>query len=50
MYLNQLAFVLTQQRITATPTLAPTPTLTPTPDFRGRDDLFAQAQNLLDRA
>ena len=30
---NQLAFVLTQQRITATPTLAPSPTLTPTPDY-----------------
>jgi tetratricopeptide (TPR) repeat protein len=44
---DQLAFVLTQQRITATPTLVPTPTLTPTPDYRGRDDLFAEAQNLL---
>jgi tetratricopeptide (TPR) repeat protein len=44
---KQLAFVLTQQRITATPTTAPQPTLTPTPDFRGRDDLFAQAQNQL---
>lgn len=44
---DQLAFVLTQQRITATPTLAPTPTLTPTPDYRGRDDLFTQAQDLL---
>lgn len=44
---EQLAFVLTQQRITATPTLAPTPTLTPTPDYRGRDDLFTQAQNSL---
>jgi tetratricopeptide (TPR) repeat protein len=44
---DQLAFVLTQQRITATSTLAPTPTLTPTPDYRGRDDLFTQAQNLL---
>ncbi len=44
---DQLAFVLTQQRITATPTLAPSPTLTPTPDYRGRDDLFTQAQNLL---
>lgn len=44
---EQLAFVLTQQRITATPTFAPTPTLTPTPDYRGRDDLFAQAQNQL---
>lgn len=44
---DQLAFVLTQQRITATPTIAPTPTLTPTPDYRGRDDLFTQAQNLL---
>jgi len=44
---EQLAFVLTQQRITATSTLAPTPTLTPTPDYRGRDDLFTQAQNLL---
>ncbi len=44
---NQLTFVLTQQRITATPTLAPLPTLTPTPDLRGRDDLFTQAQNQL---
>ncbi len=44
---NQLTFVLTQQRITATPTLVPSPTLTPTPDYRGRDDLFAQAQNQL---
>jgi len=44
---DQLAFVLTQQRITATPTIAPTPTLTPTPDYRGRDDLFTQAQDLL---
>jgi tetratricopeptide (TPR) repeat protein len=44
---NQLTFVLTQQRITATPTSAPVPTGTPTPDFRGRDDLFAQAQNQL---
>lgn len=44
---EQLAFVLTQQRITATPTLAPTPTLTPTPDFRTRDELYAQVQNLL---
>jgi len=44
---DQLAFVLTQQRITATPTAVTLPTLTPTPDYRGRDDLFAQAQNLL---
>jgi tetratricopeptide (TPR) repeat protein len=44
---DQLAYVLTQQRITATPTVVPTPTLTPTPDYRGRDELFAQAQNLL---
>jgi tetratricopeptide (TPR) repeat protein len=44
---EQLAYVLTQQRITATPTQAPTPSLTPTPDYRGRDDLFAQAQNSL---
>ena len=44
---NQLANVLTQQRITASPTLAPTPTLTPTPDYRTRDELFAQAQNQL---
>jgi tetratricopeptide (TPR) repeat protein len=42
-----LADVLTQQRITATPTLAPTPTLTPTPDYRGRDDLYTQAQSQL---
>jgi tetratricopeptide (TPR) repeat protein len=44
---DQLAFVLTQQRITASPTMAPSPTLTPTPDYRGRDDLFTQAQALL---
>jgi tetratricopeptide (TPR) repeat protein len=44
---EQLANVLTMQRITATPTLAPTPTLTPTPDYRGRDDLFTQAQAAL---
>jgi tetratricopeptide (TPR) repeat protein len=44
---EQLAFVLTQQRITATPTFVPTPTLTPTPDYRSRDDLFSEAQNLL---
>jgi tetratricopeptide (TPR) repeat protein len=44
---NQLTFVLTQQRITATPTQAALPTLTPTPDLRGRDDLFTQAQNQL---
>jgi len=44
---DQLANVLTQLRITATPTLAPTPTLTPTPDYRTRDELFAQAQQLL---
>jgi tetratricopeptide (TPR) repeat protein len=44
---EQLAFVLIQQRITASPTQAPTPTLTPTPDYRGRDDLFTQAQSLL---
>jgi tetratricopeptide (TPR) repeat protein len=44
---NRLTFVLTQQRITATPTQAPLPTLTPTPDYRSRDDLFAEAQNQL---
>jgi tetratricopeptide (TPR) repeat protein len=44
---EQLATVLTMQRITATPTLVPTPTLTPTPDYRGRDDLFTQAQAAL---
>jgi tetratricopeptide (TPR) repeat protein len=44
---EQLAYVYTQQRITATPTIIPTPTLTPTPDYRGRDELFAQAQNML---
>lgn len=44
---DQLASVLTLQRITATPTQAPTPTLTSTPDYRGRDDLFTQAQNKL---
>jgi hypothetical protein len=44
---NQLAYVLTQQRITATPTQAASPTMTPTADYRGRDDLFAQAQSQL---
>jgi tetratricopeptide (TPR) repeat protein len=44
---DQLASVLTQLRITATPTFAPTPTLTPTPDFRGRDELFTQSQDML---
>ena len=44
---EQLAFVLMQQQITASPTFVPTPTLTPTPDFRGRDELFGQAQNML---
>ncbi|NJD60409.1 MAG: hypothetical protein C3F13_01965 [Anaerolineales bacterium] len=44
---NQLAYVLTQQRITATPTFAAMPTGTPTPDYRGRDDLLAQAQSQL---
>jgi tetratricopeptide (TPR) repeat protein len=44
---EQLALVLMQQQITASPTFAPTPTLTPTPDYRGRDDLFGQAQNML---
>lgn len=44
---DQLVYVMTQQGITATPTFAPTPTLTPTPDYRGRDELIAQAQNLL---
>lgn len=44
---NQLAYVLTQQRITATPTTAALPTGTPTPDYRGRDDLVAQAQSQL---
>jgi tetratricopeptide (TPR) repeat protein len=44
---EQLAFVLTQQGITASPTMAPSPTLTPTPDFRSRDERFAEAQNLL---
>jgi hypothetical protein len=38
---------LMQQQITASPTFVPTPTLTPTPDFRGRDELFGQAQNML---
>lgn len=42
---EKLAFVLTQQRITATPTLAPTPTVSPTPDYRTRDELWTQAQN-----
>lgn len=42
-----LARVFVEQRTTATPTLAPTPTPIPTPDFRGRDDLYAQGQNLL---
>ena len=44
---DQLASVLLQQRITATPTLAPTATLVPTQDFRSRDELFAQAQSFL---
>jgi hypothetical protein len=44
---EQLAYVLTQMRITATPTLAATPTISPTPDYRGRDDLFTQAQAML---
>lgn len=44
---EQLTNVLTQQRITASPTLAPTPTLTPTPDYRTRDEMFTQAQNYL---
>jgi hypothetical protein len=44
---DQLTFVLTQQRITASPTLEPTPTLTPTPDYRSRDELFSQAQDLM---
>jgi tetratricopeptide (TPR) repeat protein len=44
---NQLALVLAQQRITATPTAMPSPTLTPTPDYRGRDDLVSQAQDQL---
>jgi tetratricopeptide (TPR) repeat protein len=44
---EQLTNVLTQQRITASPTLAPTPTLTPTPDYRTRDELFAQSESLL---
>ncbi len=44
---TRLAYVLAQQRVTATPTLAPSPTLTPTPDYRGRDDLFTQAQSQL---
>ena len=44
---EQLAFVLMQQQITASPTFVSTPTLTPTPDYRGRDELFGQAQNLL---
>jgi tetratricopeptide (TPR) repeat protein len=44
---EQLAFVLMQQQITASPTFVPTPTLTPTPDYRSRDELFGQAQNLL---
>lgn len=44
---SQLAYVLTLQRITATPTSAPVPTGTPTPDYRGRDDLVAQAQSQL---
>jgi len=42
-----LTRVFVEQRTTATPTLAPTPTPIPTPDFRGRDDLYAQGQNML---
>ena len=44
---EQLAHVLTQQRITASPTFAPTPTLTPTLDYRTRDELYNQSQNRL---
>lgn len=44
---RQLTLVLTQLRITASPTLAPTPTLTPTPDYRTRDEMFTQAQSML---
>lgn len=45
--MDKLAFVLTELRTTATPTIAPTPTLTPTPDTRGRDELYSQAQSAL---
>ncbi len=44
---TRLAYVLAQQRVTATPTIEPSPTVTPTPDYRGRDDLYAQAQSQL---
>jgi len=44
---DQLTSVLIELRITATPTVAPTPTLTPTPDYRGRDELYSQAQGFL---
>jgi type II secretory pathway pseudopilin PulG len=41
---DRLSEVLLEQRITATPTTAPTPTLSPTPDYRGRDELYSEAQ------
>jgi tetratricopeptide (TPR) repeat protein len=44
---EQLAAVLLELSITATPTFVPTPTLTPTPDTRGEEELFSQAQQAL---
>lgn len=42
-----LAEALLRSNATATATIAPTPTLTPTPDLRGREELYAQAQQLM---
>jgi len=44
---DQLANVMVQMSITATPTTIPTPTLTPTEDLRDRDELFQRSRELL---
>lgn len=47
---DKLAEVLLVLNATATPTPQPTPTqipITPTPDFRGEEELFAQAQDYI---